>query len=163
MAAFHYFESGLQRDLDPPIRDLAQSIRQVQIRQSAWFQIYAGYGSSSKSQQPRSHSYLPAKSPRQQSYKPSYPPTPSSYQDQSNQLRPITAGPSYVPPAQPRAYWTSQDEEEDDGDYTYDALLDAWIAVPDHGPGHTPRRWGNTLDVGGDDHWCAHQDHTHYR
>ena len=85
MTAFHHFEPGLQRDLDPPI-DLNQFIRQVQLRQSAWFQIYAGYGSK----QQRSPSYLPAKSPLQQPYRPSYPPNRSSYPNQpnqSNQLR----------------------------------------------------------------------------
>ena len=161
MTAFHHFDPSLQRDLDPPI-DLNQFIRQVQLRQSAWFQIYAGYGSS-KPQPSRPSSFLPAKSPQQQSYRPSYP-------NQSNQLRQITDKSSNGPP---RVYWASQEEEEDYNDYTYDAPSDAWIAAPDHGPGHTPRRWGNTHDVGGseavanwtsagEDHRCTHHGCTHY-
>ena len=162
MAAFHRFDPALQLHLDPPI-DLARFIRQVQSRQSAWFQIYAGYGSS-KSQPRRPPSFLPASSLQQQQrpqpYEPSYPSQPS-------QQRQITNG----PPAQPRAYWTEQ--EEDYNDYIYDAPSDAWIAAPEHPPGHTPRRWGNTHDVGGseavanwasagEDHRCAHQGCAHY-
>ena len=55
----------------------------------------------------------------------------------------------------------------------YDAPSDAWIAVLEHGSGHTPRRWGNTYDNGGnevmanwtadgDDHRCAQKCCTHY-
>ena len=164
MAAFHHFEPGLQRDLDPPT-DLNGFIQQVQVRQAAWFQIYAGYGSS-KPQPPRPPSLRPS-----QSYIPSrsQPPIRSSYSNQSNPQRQIT----YGPPAQPRAYWAKQ--EEDYNDYTYDAPSDAWIAVPEHehGPGHTPRRWGNTHNGGGseamanwaaagEDHRCTQQGCTHY-
>lgn len=161
MSAFHHFEPGLQRDLDPSI-DLTQFIRQVQLRQSAWFQIYAGYGSSSKPQTPRPPSYLPANSPQRQPYRPSYPTQP-------NKLRQITEKqPGPFP--QPRAYYTEQ--EEDYNDYTYDPPTDAWVAAPEHGPGHTPCRWGNTHDLGGseakanwasagEDHGCTHQGCTY--
>lgn len=132
MTAFHHFEAGLQRDLDPPTLGLTQFIKQVQIRQASWFQVYAGYGSSSKppilrppnpqqtqqSQQTRSQSYYPTRPPQRQ----------------------ITAGPSYRPPSQPRAYWTGYEKEEN---YTYDAPSDTYVVVPEHQthpPGHTPRR-----------------------
>ena len=166
MTAFHHFEPSLQQTLDQP-SNLNAFIQQIQLRQQGWFQIYANFGSS-KPQPPRPPSYLPARSPQQQSYRPSYPPNRPTYPNQSNQLRQIT---DKGPPPQPRAYWAEQ--EEDYGDYTYDAPSDAWIAVPEHGPGHTPRRWGNTHDVGGqeamanwtaagDDHRCTQQGCTHY-
>ena len=77
---------------------------------------------------------------------PQYPLNRPSYPNQSNQLRQITDRQSNGPPAQPRAYWA--EAEEDYNDYTYDAPSDAWIAVPGHPPGHTPRRWGNTQPIG---------------
>ena len=168
MTAFHHFEPGLQRDLDPPI-ELTQFIRQVQIRQAAWFQIYVGYGAKSQVQQQRTQSYSPAKSPQYQQppYRPSaYPPRP--YPTQSSQQRQITDKP-YEPAPRPRVYYAEQEED----DYIYDAPSDAWVAIPEHGPGHTPRRWGNTHDVGGneamanwtaagDDHRCTHEGCTHY-
>ena len=43
MTAFHHFEPGLQRDLDPP-SDLTAFIKQVQLRQDAWFQVYSAFG-----------------------------------------------------------------------------------------------------------------------
>lgn len=45
MSAFHHFEAGLQRDLDPPANgDLTSFIKQVQLRQEAWYQMYAVFG-----------------------------------------------------------------------------------------------------------------------
>lgn len=108
ITAFQPFEPGLQRDLDPPV-DLTQFIRQVQLRQAVWFQVYVGYGASFKLQpQPqRTPSYLPARSPhpqyQQQPYKPEYPPRPS-YPNQPTQLRQITDRQPDGTPPQPRVY-----------------------------------------------------------
>ena len=43
ITAFHHFESDLQRDLDPSDVGLTQFIRQVQLRQKVWYQIYATF------------------------------------------------------------------------------------------------------------------------
>ena len=43
MTAFHHFEAGLQRDLDPP-EDLAESVKQLQLRQSAWYAVCSAFG-----------------------------------------------------------------------------------------------------------------------
>ena len=45
------------------------------------------------------------------------------------------------------------EEEEDYNDYTYNGPKNAWIAVPEYGPVHTPRGWGNTHDVEGLRQW----------
>ena len=184
MTTFHYFDPGLQRDLDPPT-SLNQFIQQVKLRQGAWFQVYTGYGSKSQlnqsnqtfsalSEPPTNQISRPQQSyqssrPNQVSRTPQYLANRPSYLNQPNQLRQITAGPP--PPPQLRVYWTDQDQEED---MIYDPPSDAQIATPEqHGPGHTPRRWGNTHDVGGsealanwtsagDDHRCSHEGCTHY-
>ena len=73
-----------------------------------------------------------------------------------------------------QAYWGEAEEEDD---WVYDAPADSYhvaSAYPaTHGPGHTPRRYGNTHDDGsnearvhwtnaGEDHRCSHQGCTHY-
>lgn len=161
MTAFHHFEPGLQRDLDPPTNGgLTQFIKQVQLRQEAWHQVYSTFGQKprppdsvqSRQQQPQQQSYRPP--PR-----PSYPPRPSQQQA--------------YPPRPQQAYWA----EEEEDDWVYDAPADTYhvaSAYPaTHGPGHTPRRYGNTHDGGGteahvhwtnagEDHRCNHEGCTHY-
>ena len=162
MTAFHHFESGLQRDLDPP-EGLTQFIRQVQLRQEAWYQVYATYGlklrppdpySQPRGQQPHQqpHQYRPPTRPPQQSYPPRPPQQPYPAR-----------------PQQQQAYWGEEEE-----DWTYDPPTDSYHATPtNHPPGHTPHRYGNTNDNGGneamvhwasagEDHRCTHEGCTHY-
>ena len=164
MTAFHHFESGLQRDLDPSDAGLTQFIRQVQLRQEAWYQVYATFGLKPRPPdlQPRGQQpqpYRPPARPPQQSYPPrppqqSYPPKPPQQP---------------YPPKPQQAYWAEEEE-----DWTYDPPTDSYHATPtNHPPGHTPRRYGNTHDDGGngamvhwtsagEDHRCSHEGCTHY-
>ena len=42
--AFHHFDAQLQRDLEPPNSGLTNFIKQVQMRQESWYQVYSSYG-----------------------------------------------------------------------------------------------------------------------
>lgn len=163
MTAFHHFEPGLQRDLNPPTNGgLKQFIKQVQLRQEAWHQVYSTFGLKPRPPDPPTRpSYpprpsYPSRPPQQQTYPPRAPQQPYS----SQQTRPQ------------QAYWA---EEEDD--WMYNAPTDSYHAASaypaTHGPGHTPRRYGNTHDSGGneamvhwtsagEDHRCSHEGCTHY-
>ena len=158
MTAFHHFEAGLQRDLDPPKDDLTEFIKQVQLRQSAWYSVYSSFGKPRPPDTaPRSHQIRPP----QQQYRP---PQQPHYQPQHD--RPPR--PSYPP--RPAAYWADQEED----DWEYDPPTHSYHAYPTfQPPGHTPRRYGNTHDGGGteamanwasagEDHRCNHEGCTHY-
>ena len=161
MTAFHHFEPGLQRDLDPPNEGLTQFIKQVQLRQAAWHQVYSTFGQKPRPPEPPTRPYPPR--PQQ-----SYPPRPPQQPFRSQQPHP-----SQQTRLQ-QAYWGEAEEEDD---WIYDAPADSYhvtSAYPvTHGPGHTPRRYGNTYDDGsnearvhwtnaGEDHRCSHQGCTHY-
>ena len=161
MTAFHHFESGLQRDLDPP-EGLTQFIRQVQLRQEAWYQVYATYGLKLRPLDPYSQSrgqqshqqpqqqYRSSTRPPQQSYPPR--PPQQSYPIRSQQ-----------------AYWGEEEE-----DWIYDSSTDNYHATPtNHFSMHISHRYGNTHDNGGnevmvhwvsvgEDHRCTHEGCTHY-
>ena len=162
MTAYHHFEAGLRRDLNPPTDDLTQFIKQIQLRQADWYQIYSTFGKSrlpdlprpQQQSRPSQQSYQPRPQYSQQQARPSYPPRP----------------PASAPPP-PRVYWADQGDEED---WLYDAPTDSYHVAPTHGPGHTPRRQGNTHDgtsgseamvywtSAGEDHRCSHGGCTHY-
>lgn len=161
MTAFHHFEAGLQRDLDPPDSGLTAFIKQVQLRQEAWFQVYSTFG---KSRPPDLLTRYPQQPPRTPYQQPPRPP----YRPPSRPSNPPPAG----PPQQPRsqAYWAEQEEEQ----WEYDGPTDSYHAAPTYHPsGHTPRRYGNTHDGGGNEamvHWasagenhrCSQEGCTHY-
>ena len=173
MTAFHHFEAALQRDLDPPSTQGAQQdaltsfIKQVQLRQEAWFQIYAGYGKPRPPdpylrQPPRPQQPYQSRSRYSQQPRPQYP-----QQSRPSQPTPPSRAPEYPP--RPQAYWA--DQEEDD-DWEYDAPTDSYH-VAHRPPGHTPHRYGNTHDGGGhearvhwasagEDHRCSQEGCTHY-
>ncbi|KAF6222872.1 hypothetical protein HO133_000923 [Letharia lupina] len=159
MTAFHHFEPGLQRDLDPPNAGLTHFIKQVQLRQGAWYQVYSTFG---KPRPPDPYSNRPHQvhqSRPQQSYQ-QQPPRPP-YRQSQPQLQPQ--------PTRPQVYWGEEEE-----DYMYDAPADSYHVAPTYHPaGHTPRRHGNTHDEGGneamvhwaatgEDHRCSHEGCTHY-
>ena len=173
MTAFHHFEAGLQRDLNPPNGDdLTAFIKQVQLRQAAWYQVYSTFGKSRppnpfaapnhiqpRQQQPTRPPYRP---PQTNPYRPTNPYHPQ-------QLHQVTSQ------QQPKVYWADQEEEEEE--WIYDAPADSYHvnAAVAHPPGHTPRRQGNTHDGGygneamanwanaGDGHRCSQEGCTHYR
>ena len=164
MTVFHHFEPCLQLDLKPP-GDLTAFIKQVQLRQHAWYQIHSTFGKQ-RPPDPRipvqNHPSRPPQYP-QQSSPPYRPPQPNSYRPSPQ--------PSQQPQQQPGVYWADDEEEE----WYYDPPSDSYyINTPAaHPPGHTPRRQGNTHDAGGneamanwasagDDHRCSHPGCTHY-
>ena len=171
MTAFHHFEAGLQRDLDPPEQgDLTEFIKQVQLRQSAWYSVYSSFG---KSRPPDPHPpprqsrpYQPYQQYRQQPPQQQYRPPQQPPQQYDRQPRP----PAYPPNPKPAVYWANQEED----DWEYDPPSDSYHAYPSfQPPGHTPRRYGNTHDGGGteamanwasagEDHRCNHEGCTHY-
>ena len=172
MTAFHHFEAGLQRDLDPPSQGgLTSFIKQVQLRQEAWYQVYAAFGQKLRPpdlSRPSQQSYQHRPQQPYQS-RPQYSQQPRP--QYSQQPRPSQPAP---PSGPPRVYWADQEEEED---WVYDAPTDSYhvaSAYPaTHGPGHAPRRYGNTHDDGGteamvnwtsagEDHRCGHEGCTHY-
>lgn len=69
MTAFHHFEAGLQRDLNPP-SDLTSFIKQVQLRQEAWYQVYVAFDKPRPPDVSRSQQYQPRQPPSQQPYQP---------------------------------------------------------------------------------------------
>ena len=163
MVAFHHFEPGLQRDLDPP-RDLTEFIKQVQLRQDAWYHVYSTYG---KSRPPNPFAAPNHIQPRQQQptrppYRPPQRPTNPYHPQQLHQV---------TDQQQPKVYWADQEEDED---WIYDPPTNSYHAAPAHPPGHTPRRQGNTHDGdygneaianwanAGDSNRCNREGCTHY-
>ena len=164
--AFQRFEASLQRDLDPPT-NLTSFIDQVQLRQQGWFQMYANYGTAKPNQQ-QQLSRNPYRPPAHQYRPPTGPATT---------MGPPYSGQRQLPAPQsqqPRTYWADQEEEEED--WIYDAPSDAWYVAANktHGPGHTPRRFGNTHDgaygaearanwvAAGEGNRCERDGCTHY-
>ena len=155
MTAFHHFEPGLQRDLDPP-EGLTQFIKQVQLRQSAWHAVYSSFGKPRPPDPRQQQQYRP---PQQQQYRQQPPRQPVQQHDHP---------PRHYPP-RPAAYWAEQDD-----DWEYDPPSHSYHAATAFQPsGHTPRRYGNTHDDGGneaeahwatagEDHRCNHEGCTHY-
>jgi len=163
-AAFDHFEPSLQRDLNPA-DDLNSFIKQVQLRQSSWFEIYGNFGKARPPERPYGQPYRPPNT-GQRPYG-----APQHQQQQQNGYRPPQQQPRPYP-QQPKAYFVD-DEEDDQDDWVYDAPAHAFVAAPEyHQPsGHTPRRMGNTHDGhrdhtqwsnAGADHRCTHDSCTHY-
>ena len=110
----------------PPNDDLTSFIKQVQLRQDAWFQVYSAFG------KPRPPDSRPQQSQPIRTQYPQYP---------QQQSRPAyRPSPSQQTPQQPRVYWADQEEEEDD--WIYDPPIDSFHVntAPAHPPGYTPRR-----------------------
>ena len=162
LTAYHHFKAGLRRDLSPPSRDgLTEFIKQVQLRQEDWFQIYSTYG---KSRPPN-----PFTSPSSSQPRPNQP-IRTQYPSQSKAVVPYRPPQPQPKPPEPRVYYA--DEEDDDS--IYDSPTDSWYVAPAHPPGHTPRRQGNTHDHGygseaianwssaGEDRRCSYETCTHY-
>ena len=165
ITAYRNFEPGLQRDLDPPSNgDLTSFIKQVQLRQQQWHQVYSGFGLKQRPPDP------PPMRPPYQSKNPYQQRPQSQYQQRPPQL-PQQAQQTRLQ----QAYYT---EEDDQNDWVYDPPTDTYhvaSAYPaTHGPGHTPRRYGNTHDgdygteamanwtAAGESHRCSHGGCTHY-
>ena len=173
MTAFHHFEPNLQRDLDPPSGDITAFMKQVQLRQNTWYQVYSSFGKP-RPPDPRPLSNQPMRSQNPYSQRPQYRAPPP------RQTNPYRQSPA-PPPPQPNGYQTRPQQaywaDEEDDDWIYDPPSDAYY-IPEplptnHGPGHTPRRLGNTHDAGGseamanwasagEEHRCSHQGCTHY-
>ena len=179
MTAFHHFEAGLQRDLDPPGTSkeaLTEFIKQVQLRQSAWYAVYSSFGKP-RPPDSRSHQmpyqarpqqqYRQYQPPQQQQYRQNQPSQQPHYQPPQQHDRPPR--PSYPPNPKPAVYWADEDD-----DWEYDPPTHSYHAYPTfQPPGYTPRRYGNTHDGGGteamanwasaaEDHRCNHEGCTHY-
>ena len=161
MTAFHHFEAGLQRDLDPPEQgDLTAFIKQVQLRQAAWYSVYSTFGKSRPPDPPPKPYQM--RGQQYQQYRQQPPQQPTQQYD-----RPPRS--SYPP--RPAAYWAEQEED----DWEYDPPSHSYhVPLPTfQPPGHTPRRYGNTHDGGGteamanwasagEEHRCNHEGCTHY-
>ena len=170
--AYIRFESQLRMTLNAPQNGstIQDFIDQLEGKKEAWYQAYHNFGKKTtfpSNPAPNQHAYG-QRAPGSGQTNPYRPPARPTYPNQ----RQIINGPPQQPSQQ--AYWG----EEDQNEWVYDPPTDTYhvaSAYPaTHGPGHTPRRYGNTHDgdygteaqanwtAAGEEHRCSHQGCTHY-
>ena len=161
ITAFYYFEADLQRDLDPSDKNLTLFIKQMQLRQKIWYQIYVDYDKPRPSDPMRPPYRPPQQPPHRPPIRSPYPQQPHA--SQQTRLQPVTASSS----TQPRVYWAEKEK-----DWEYDTLTNNYH-ITHRPPSHTPHRYDNTHDDNGTEtitnwtntdekHRCNHKSYTHY-